>query len=159
MNADGSSPILLTNPYNADCWCGDEEPYFTSDGTKNVFSREDFATETEDIYILGVDGSGVTKLTDGAGLNFDPMIVRDSSTKADRILFSSNRDNLTAGDAGYELYVMNLDGSALTQLTHNSVYDGFNQERYEGENASVVRGMQLRHEPRMMTQPAQRLRW
>jgi hypothetical protein len=56
------------------------------------------------------------------------MIVRDRTTNTDRVLFSSNRDNLNAGSAGFELYAMKTDGSGLTRLTNNNVYDGFNQE-------------------------------
>jgi Tol biopolymer transport system component len=159
MNADGSDPVLLTNPYNTDCWCSDENPYFTPDGTQIVFGRENWATETEDIYIMNADGRGVTNLTDGVGYNNDPIVVVDSSTSAKRILFSSNRDQLTTGGSGFELYVMNLDGTGLSQLTYNSVYDGFNLEFMEEQSVSAVRRMQPRHEPRAMTQPAQRLRW
>jgi Tol biopolymer transport system component len=159
MNADGSDPTLLTNPYGAGCWCWDEDPYFTPDGTQIVFSREDEDAFTEDIYIMNANGTAVTKLTDGVGYNFDPIVVTDSSTSAKRIVFSSNRDNPTTGGSGFELYVMNLDGGGLSRLTYNSVYDGFNQENMEQESANEVRRTQRRHEPRRMTQPAQRLRW
>jgi Tol biopolymer transport system component len=68
MNADGSNATMLTNPYGADCWCADEDPYFTSDGTQIIFSREDYAAGMEDVYIMKTDGTAVTKLTDGTGL-------------------------------------------------------------------------------------------
>jgi Tol biopolymer transport system component len=128
MNADGSNPVMLTNPW-AICNCWDEYPVFTLDGTKVVFSRDDFSGEVwiEDIYIANVDGSGVTKLTDGKGINADPLVLSDG-----RILFSSNRDNLSApGGTGYELYVMNQDGTGLTRLTSDSIYQGTSQEMYE----------------------------
>jgi Tol biopolymer transport system component len=115
MNTDGSNPVMLTNPY-ATCDCYDENPMFTADGTKIVYSRDDWttSTETEDIFIMNSDGTGVTKLTDSKGINFDPMV------KGNKIFFSSNRDNLTAGPNGFELYVMNLDGTGLTRLTNNT---------------------------------------
>jgi hypothetical protein len=160
MNADGSNAAMLTNPYSADCYCADEDPYFTSDGTHIVFSREDYAVGTEDVYVMKTDGTAITKLTDGTGLNFDPMIVRDTTTKADRILFSSNRDNVNAGNSGFELYTMKTDGTGLTRLTNNSVYDGFNQEFYEMSSGSLSRAARpQRRLPRTPAPPAQRLQW
>lgn len=160
MNADGSNPTQLTNPYGPDCWCFDEEPTFTPDGSQIVFSREDDASSTEDVYIMKTDGSGVTKLTDGLGINFDPLVVRDSTTNTARIVFSSNRNNLNAASAGFELYTMNTDGSGLSQLTYNTVYDGFNLELFEESGSpNIVRARQQRHQPRPMVAPAQRLRW
>ena len=161
MNADGSDPVLLTNPDSAGCWCWDEDAYFTPDGTQIVFSRENADTATEDVYIMNIDGTGVTNLTDGVGYNEDPLIVKDSSTSAPRILFSSNRDNPTTGLAGFELYVMNLDGSGLARLTYNDVFDGFYQNYIEEESASAVSSAQRKHEVRQrpMTRPTQRLSW
>jgi TolB protein len=162
MNADGSDPVLLTNPnYGSDCWCWDEDAYFTPDGTKIVFSREDGYAETEDVYIMNIDGTGVTNLTDGVGYNEDPIIVKDSSTSTPRILFSSNRDNLTTGLAGFELYVMNLDGSGLTRLTYNDVFDGFFEDYTLEGSVSAVKSAQNRYEVqrRQMTPPAHRLKW
>jgi len=138
MNADGSNPVMLTNPYSADCWCWDEDPFFTSDGSHIVFSRENGSTLTEDVYVMKSDGTAVTKLTDGTGYNFDPLVLHDASTKADRILFSSNRDSLNTGSVGFELYTMNTDGSGLTRLTNNGLYDGFNLEFYESSGASAA---------------------
>jgi hypothetical protein len=106
----------------------DEDPYFASDGTHIAFSREDLAADAEDVYIVKADGTGVTELTPGVGLNFDPLIVRDATTNRDRILFSSNRYSLHAGSAGFELYTMKTDRTVLTRLTNNTSYDSFSLE-------------------------------
>lgn len=42
---------------------------------------------------------------------------------ADRILFSSNVDN--PGTNNFEIYSIMPDGSNLTRLTNNAIYDGF----------------------------------
>ena len=88
------------------------------------------------------------------------MVIPDSSNNTIRILFGSKRDNVNGGNAGFELYAMNLDGSALTQLTHNSVFDGYSEDAYEPiESGSLARGRQERHQPRAMMAPLQRFRW
>ena len=140
MKADGSSPKLLTNPA-AICDCYDENPAFTADGRKITFSGESWdgstATETEDIYIMNTDGTGVTQLTSGMGINFDPLAVNIVGV-GPRILFSSNWGNSAlTGFGAYELYSMKLDGTELTRLTTNMLYDGFSRERYESETASA----------------------
>lgn len=73
--------------------------------------REAFTT---DIYLINVDGPGLTKLTDGSG----HVGSFSWSPDGERIAFASNRD----GD-DMEIYLMNADGSGLTQLTSNSVAD------------------------------------
>lgn len=131
MNADGSSPQMLTNPSSTlGCQCHDQTPAFSGDGTKVVYSREDWTNpdimHKEDVYIGNVDGTGETKLTDAVGANFEPTILNIAGV-GERILFSSNRDNLTAtaGD-GFEIYSMKLDGTGLTRLTTDALYDSFN---------------------------------
>ena len=156
MNADGSNPTMLDNADTAECWCEDEDPYFTSDGTHIVFSRLDWNTWVGDIYIMKTDGTELTKLTDGTGANFDPLIVRDVGTSVDRILFSSNRDNVNAGANGFDLYKMNLDGTSLQRLTTNSLYDGFNLEHYDDTATSSMR---MRHQRRTPAPVEHLLRW
>lgn len=164
MNTDGSNPTLLTNPYvPPNCYCYDREPFFTSDGSHIVFTRYNSAPDAADIvdiYIMKTDGTAVTRLTDSRGLNFDPMVIRDSSNNSDRILFSSNRDNLSSGAAGFEIYTMKSDGTGLTRLTNNTVYDGFhNQMFFQGTSSSLVRTQQFRHWPTTPPPPEHRLNW
>jgi len=60
-----------------------------------------------------VDGSGLTQLTNEAGIDGGPAWSPDG----DRIAFHSDRD----GD--YEIWVMNADGGSPAQLTVNSTWD------------------------------------
>ena len=168
MNTDGSSVRLLTNPY-ATCECWDDYPAFTPDGTQIVYSGG-YWTGTEqyiDLYAIDADGTGTpTQLTDGVGYNLDPLAIRVSGM-ADKIVFSSDRDNLAAAaNAGYELYSMNLDGSGLERLTTNSLFDAFTQEWFS--SGTVAKGAritpQMRHGRRLpaphgMESPVHGMRW
>lgn len=156
MNADGSNPTMLTNADGVECWCEDENPYFTSDGSHIVFNRQNWTNGSGDIYIMKTDGSELTKLTDGSGANFDPVIVRDAVTSVDQILFSSNRANVNAGKVSFDLYKMNLDGTGLQQLTTNNLYDGFNLEHYDDTATPSVR---MHHHPHTPVRPEHLLRW
>jgi Tol biopolymer transport system component len=145
MDADGANQQMLTNPWaEADMW--DEVPSFTKDGTQIVFSREDHSSETfsEHVYIMNVDGTGVTALSSGATINNDPLIL------GDRILFNSSRDNPdSARGTGFEIYTMNLDGTGITRLTNNALFDGFCGEYYESEETSAAHYQQLRPAKRL----------
>ena len=66
-----------------------------------------------DIYLINLDGSGLTKITSDAGANFYPTWSPDGS----RLAFSSNRD----GD--WDIYVMNADGSRVRQLVDSPGLD------------------------------------
>lgn len=61
----------------------------------------------EEIFVMNVDGSGVTSLSNSEGDDRDPAWSPDGT----RIAFTSERDGNT------EIYVMNSDGSAQTRLT------------------------------------------
>lgn len=156
-NADGSNPQALSNPLYSDAcyYCQDELPTYSADGSKIIFDRDDWngATEFEDIYSMSaVDGSGVTLLTDSVGLNSDPLTVNISGI-GERILFNSNRDNLsvTTGD-GFCIYSIKSDGTGITRLTNNTQFDGFSTWWYDGPNTPVAaarhsRGLHGRHIP------------
>lgn len=151
MNAaDGSSPTMLTNPL-ANCNCYDETPAYTPDGTKIVFSRETWnsetSTETEDIYIMNADGTGVTQLTNKGAITFDPMVLSVNGTL--QILFSSNQSNPTDTTGGsFDLYSMNMDGTGVTRLTTNSQYDAFCGEWYQWGDAAAQAAMRHAKGPR-----------
>jgi len=142
MNADGSNLTLLTNPAGVDLNLHDQTPAFSADGSKITFSRQAFGSSQEDVYIMNSDGSGVTKLTDSVGNSFEPVMFTIAGL-GKRILFSSDRDNVTAaGGTGYELYSMKLDGTEVTRLTNNSLYDSFNYSFDPVSNESAARRRQ-----------------
>ncbi len=168
MNADGSNAQMLTNPSSTGCDCLDETPAFTADGSKITFSRDTYDpsadTETEDIYIMNADGTGVTKLTDGVGINSDPLAFTIPGV-GERILFSANRDNLTVtGSGGFDLYSMKTDGTGLTRLTVNSLFDAFSAEWYESGGAAAAARRARRFTPNYhprneIHNPAHKMRW
>ena len=63
-----------------------------------------------DIYVIGLDGSGLTRLTTSDALEFDPYWSPDGK----RIVYRHETD----GGLTSEIYVMNADGSDQTNLTN-----------------------------------------
>jgi hypothetical protein len=94
MNADGSG-VVNTGVYG-------HRPAWSPDGTKLAF--EDCCGSGV-IYVMNVDGSGVTRISHAPGRAFYP----DWSPGGTKIVYA-------AVDAG-TLYIVNPDGSGETQLT------------------------------------------
>lgn len=93
MNADGTNLVRVTP--------GQEEyPKFTRDGSKIVYSNGD-------VWITSLDGFNKVNLTNNPAYDAYPTISPDGT----RIAFASNRTG------NYEIYVMNIDGSNVTQIT------------------------------------------
>jgi len=102
MDADGSNRTQLTSGnYNLPSW--------SPDGTTIAFDRIR-PGQGSDIYTINPDGSGQTQLTNDGESVYDEY--PDWSPDGTKIVFGSWRD----GDG--EIWVMNADGSAETQLTH-----------------------------------------
>ncbi|GAI97954.1 unnamed protein product, partial [marine sediment metagenome] len=66
-----------------------------------------------EIYIMNIDGSGQTNLTNNLAWDFEPCFSPDGS----KIAFESLRDG------NCEIYIMNVDGSGQTRLTDNPADD------------------------------------
>lgn len=158
MNTDGSNAQLLTNPMTSECYCFDTAPSYTADGSQIAFSRVDETNAlVSDIYIMKIDGTGVTNLTDGVGVNFDPLTVTIPGG-GEKILFASNRDNLSLGVFdGMDLYMMNKDGSGLTRLTTNTAFDGFWAAWYGDAGAQAQK--RVPHAKHRLARPSQGLHW
>jgi Tol biopolymer transport system component len=96
-------------------------PDFTADGKRIVFySNRADADQDNEIMSIAVNGTDLRQLTFtpiGAGDDdFAPSPSRDG---LNRIAFVSGRDT----DNSREIFVMNADGSGVTQLTHDGVGD------------------------------------
>lgn len=101
MKPDGSARTLIATSTAGT----NSNPDWSPDGSKIVFrSSRDGNNE---IYIMSVDGSNQTRLTNNAADDRNPKWSPDGS----KIAFRSNRNS------GNDIYTMNPDGTNLTQLT------------------------------------------
>lgn len=117
MNAaDGSNRARLT--FNG---VFDGRPNFSPDGKKIAFYRGTLQAGTSDIFVMNLDGSDQTNLTDGPGESgSDPTWSPDGA----RIAFADDRDADDQNPFNYEIYEMNADdGSNQTRRTNNAARD------------------------------------
>lgn len=138
MNADGTNVRRLTDAAGYD-----GGPWFSPDGKKIVWrawypetdqdrARWKDAMEHDyiiavplDIRVMDADGSNKKLLVKNGATNWAPSWHPDGK----RISFSSNmddwRDDIKAFGHNFELYMINLDGTGLTRITYNTVFDSF----------------------------------
>lgn len=112
MDADGrSSPSQMTRGYNA---------VWSPDGTKLLYVDGAMNEGAARIWVMDADGSNPTQLTYASGKHndIDPRWSPDGKS----IVFASNR-SIVNGRNNYDIWVMDIDGNNLTQLTTNSSCD------------------------------------
>ena len=68
---------------------------------------------------MDVDGSNLTQGTNLGGASFGPFFHPDG----DRIIFSSNWHNPEGRN--FDLFMVNIDGTEVEQITFNETFDGF----------------------------------
>ena len=102
MTADGTGITQLT----AD---GDGAPRWSPDGTRIVFHR----CTPCDVWVMDANGANPANLTNAVEDDQDPVWSPDGTQIA----------YLAGQDANREVYVMNADSTAQTNLTNNSVAD------------------------------------
>jgi eukaryotic-like serine/threonine-protein kinase len=113
MNTDGSQLTVLTSTDTGAC-----QPAWSPDGTQLVFispcrARGDFyesAYPDASLYLMNVDGTGLSKLTPGPEANFDPAWSADGT----RIAFTSLRDGHK------QIYLLDVNSRVETRLTNTS---------------------------------------
>jgi hypothetical protein len=104
--ADGKDVVELTETADTN----ESEPVFSPDERHIVFVSE-FPSAQRRISIMDADGANRADLGPGTNPAFSP--------DGGKIVFTSNRD----GD--FEIYTMAIDGTGVTQLTHNTgAFDG-----------------------------------
>ena len=139
MNADGSNIVPLTGGSDFPCAIGwDEAPAFTHDGTQIMFSRYCDDTQTESLYIINSDGTGLTPITTATPGITDYNAVHVGN----KIVFQTNQDYPFT--AAFEIYSMNEDGTGMTRLTNNTVFDGFDTLWYSSGAAAAAQQSVIR---------------
>lgn len=104
MSADGNAVTRLTSVAG-----NDANPSWSPQQIAFQSDRDD----SDEVYVMGINGSNQTRLTNNADFDIDP----NQSSDGARIAFS------TARDGNLEIYLMNPDGTGLTRLTTNSAAD------------------------------------
>ena len=108
INPDGSGVQQLTTGS-----LENEEPHWSADGTKLLFTRSD-ESGVQDIWSMNADGSNQVRLNTSTGNGFseNPSWSPDGT----KIIFTKQVD----GGTHEELWTANADGSSQLQLTHDS---------------------------------------
>ncbi|MEJ7811773.1 MAG: hypothetical protein WKG32_15280 [Gemmatimonadaceae bacterium] len=142
MGVDGSNVRRLTSAPGYD-----GGPFFSPDGTKIVYRAYHPTDSAElgayrellagnivrpnkmEIWVMNADGSGQRQITTLGGANFAPFFTPDGR----RVIFSSNHKSPRGPQAqNFDLYLVNLDGTGLEQVTTAPEFDGFPQFSPDG---------------------------
>jgi uncharacterized repeat protein (TIGR01451 family) len=108
VNADGTGLKQVTTSTRSERY-----PAWSPDGKRLAFRQNTTVADSFNIETINLDGTGQLDLTKGrAALDGEPSYSPDGT----RIAFASSPQGAT-GDAGYDIYVMNVDGSNIRQLT------------------------------------------
>ena len=120
MNADGSGQKKLTNDLSYE-----GAPSWSPNGSKIAFQRTGVGS---DIWMMNADGTGQRRLTGTLYAENDPDFSPDGS----KLAFTSDRQYNKE-----EVYTMNLDGTALTNVT-NSRYVAEGEPAWSPDGAKVA---------------------
>jgi Tol biopolymer transport system component len=108
MDADGTDQVRLTSGTGT----VEEAASWSPDGSRIAFSDYDPSTFLSRIYTIGVDGTGLTRLSDSAAFDLSPAWSPDGS----KIAFHTSPN---------DIWVMNADGSQRVDLTPTTGADEF----------------------------------
>ena len=96
---------------------------WSPDGKQILFQSGSLeeADENSEIFVIDIDGSNIQQLTDNDSYDGNASWSPDGS----QILFQSGSPiEYEEADEDSELFVMDVDGSNVRQLTDNDIYDG-----------------------------------
>lgn len=128
MNADGSDQTRLT--------VGTEEsshPKWSSDGSQIIFDshRDHPEAQLANIYIMNADGSNVRRLTTYDEYDSYSSLSPDGTKVLFRRVLPTGGDSQSGRNS--EVFIMNLDGSDLQNLSDDPAFDGYPSWSADGQ--------------------------
>ena len=111
MNSDGTGVVRLTESPEMSV-AQDDAPAWSPDGTRIVFASRSRDSKYQ-LYVVGADGTGLRKISDGTSDDLSPSWSPDGS----KIAFYSIRVRFGT----YDIFTMNADGTGVVNLTNNDV--------------------------------------
>jgi Tol biopolymer transport system component len=147
MKTDATGLVQLTHSVGG---VGIINPYLSSNGKVVVFASDrDLITGNNtdgnyEIFTVNTDGTGLAQLTHTTGgrtqFGFQGNTHPCFDFPAQKIALSSDRDLVPGGnaDGNNDLFMMNLDGSDLTQLTFTSGGWGIDQGCLNNGDTRIV---------------------
>lgn len=145
MNADGSNITRLTtseDPSGDPC-CFNYATW-SADGSRIMFTDTHWSTAYfSDVYVMNADGSGITRLTNAEQIARDTnrlWIPRNLawSPHGSRIVADVETSNPNALFATIDLFVMDPDGSRLTNLSNNSTGTSHKNPSWSSDQTRIV---------------------
>lgn len=125
MRSDGSEPQNVTHPPGSERAQGapldGAHPKWSPDGESIVFNGSVTENDTE-IYEIGLDGTGLRRLTHHPGHDTYPSISPDGRLLLWRRIVAED-DPDSAGNS--EIFIANRDGSEARNLTSHPAFDGY----------------------------------
>jgi Tol biopolymer transport system component len=132
MNADGSNPTRLTydtgeEDARGNLWIANSAYDWSPDGTKIVYVRTIQTLHTDfypQIYTMNADGSNPTNLSERH--SGEPPFSGDYQDEESNPVWSPDGTQIafnSKNTGNREIYVMDPDGSNVTQLTHEASYE------------------------------------
>lgn len=122
VGADGSGAHTVTSR----ALSFDGAPAFSPDGTQIAF--DSVGTSRRAIYVVGVDGSSIRRLTDAQGSDSYPAWSPDGQTVA-----------FMREEAGnFDVYVIGADGSGERRITDSDALDGYPAFTPNGSSITFV---------------------
>ncbi|MBV9217316.1 MAG: PD40 domain-containing protein, partial [Acidobacteria bacterium] len=129
VNPDGTNRIALNDVGSISVRSPSVSPATGMIAFSNVFS---VGYHSEDLYVMNWDGSGIRRLTSPPDFvrDFNPRISPDgtkiafiSNRNAGNLVHKCNAPNTGSVIESNEVFVMNIDGSGLTQVTQPWYFD------------------------------------